>query len=258
MSIEKAILFLVLVMGGGLLSLLIRKNNIKFLKLLLAFTGAYIMGIIFLHLAPEVYAGGNGNAGYFVLIGFFLQLLLEHLSKGVEHGHIHLHEGQKKNTYAMQVLIGLCLHSFLEGMPLSAGFEEMGHNHHHGDEGHAHDHGEGLLGSAHLFWGIVAHHVPAAFALGALFLAAGYSQRFIFLGIFTFAAMTPAGAWSAGLFTWTEAGFTALIAIVLGAFLHIATTILFEADDATHHRISFKKLIAVILGIGIALLSTLL
>ena len=46
-----------------------------------------------------------------------------------------------------------------------------------------------------------------------------------------------------------------LMAIVIGSFLHIATTIIFEIDGSTHHSITWRKLLAILIGTALALLT---
>jgi hypothetical protein len=43
------------------------------------------------------------------------------------------------------------------------------------------------------------------------------------------------------------------MAVVIGIFLHISTTILFESGSIDHHKFNKKKMIAVIAGVAIAL-----
>ena len=40
-----------------------------------------------------------------------------------------------------------------------------------------------------------------------------------------------------------------IVAMVVGSFLHISTTILFEIESPGSHQISFRKLIVIALGI---------
>ena len=84
-------LLAVAIAGGALLELLGNKA-IKNLPLLLAFGGSYIMGFLFLHLIPEAYSYSStvNIVGIFVLGGFLVQILLENISMGLEHGHVHI------------------------------------------------------------------------------------------------------------------------------------------------------------------------
>lgn len=242
---EYILLFFSVILGGGL-AFILGKSKGNYLHLILSFSGAYILGITVLHLLPTVFVEGESGIGVWILVGFFIQLLLEQLSGGVEHGHMHSpHEA--KMSFALQVLLGLSVHAFIEGMPL--GYYEVLHS---GHEGHGHS-------DSHLLFGIILHKAPAAFALIVLMLVAKYSRPFIIFCLFVFAMMSPLGA---GLGEFLDAkGFLDpqmmrnLIAIVIGSFLHIATTIIFEQDNTKHHSISLRKLIAVMLGFGVALMT---
>jgi hypothetical protein len=46
--------------------------------------------------------------------------------------------------------------------------------------------------------------------------------------------------------------YSIILAIAVGIFLHVSTTIIFEADEA--HRLSWPKSIAIILGLILVLL----
>ncbi len=245
---EYAILFLSVLIGGGV-ALFLKKNNKEVLQIVLAFTGAYIMGISVLHLMPTVFANHSHTIGLWVLCGFFVQLLLEQLSSGIEHGHIHVHEHGKRN-FAIQVMLGLCIHAFMEGLPLS-GYEEL-HAHVHT---HSHDHGDG---GNFLLYGIIMHKIPAAFALALLLMLSGFSKAVVIGCLFLFASMSPLGAGTAQYFVSGKVDphiMNILTAIVVGSFLHIATTILFEQDSTHQHKIPIKKLAAIAAGIGAAIIT---
>lgn len=233
------LLFLTVLAGGGV-AFLIKKYNPANLKLVLSFSGAYILGISILHLMPGVYAQSDTRAGLWILLGFFIQLMLEQLSKGVEHGHVHVHE---HGRFAYSIMIGLCLHAFMEGLPLH-NYREF-HQLHHGI---GHD-------DNHLFYGIVLHKAPAAFALAILLIWSKLKRSLIWLSLTIFAIMSPLGAFLASLFDINLEMVTNLVALVIGSFLHISTTILFEADEGHQHKIPWKKMIVILAGLGIALLT---
>lgn len=237
------IMFLAVLIGGGL-ALQIQKNKKKILKIVLSFSGAYLLGITVLHLLPSVFFKPESNIGIWILLGFFIQLLLERLSQGVEHGHIHAHKSAK-TSFAIQIMVGLCLHAFMEGLPLS-NYSDF---HHHSDG--AHEAGDHL----HLYYGILLHKIPAAFALGLLLLRSDFSRSMIMSCLVIFAAMSPLGAFTASLIAPDGLVLNRIMAVVIGSFLHIATTILFEADDAHHHRISWQKFGAITIGVGLALMT---
>lgn len=230
------LLFSVVLIGGGL-AFPVRRYNRRALGLILSFSGAYLLGITVLHLAPTAFYEGRESTGIWVLGGFLLQLLLERLSRGVEHGHLHAHKNAG-GTFALQIMIGLSLHAFIEGMPLS--FYPGLHVHEHGSGGND------------LLYGIILHKAPAAFALVLLLLWSGFQRWLVILCLVIFASMSPLGSLLTTVLQPNTEVLRALIALVIGSFLHIATTILFETDDA-HHKISWMKLLVILAGFGLSL-----
>jgi zinc and cadmium transporter len=222
---------------SGLLFFAFKKNNPRFLKLSLAFSGSYLFAITFLQLLPEVYSSNDSKTGIFILAGFMFQILLELFSEGIEHGHIHVHH-KKHGAFPLALMISLCIHSFLEGMPLSFSLLDP----HIGDR---------------LLMGILLHHLPVAFALMSMLIASGVGKsKSIFL-LVVFSLMAPAGAAFSSalnlhLVTDISFYFNRIMAVVIGIFLHISTTILFEADEA--HRFNLYKTITILGGAALALL----
>ena len=77
---------------AGLVALIIPKINSKYFYLGLVFSGAFLFSITIVHLLPELFSDRSspGWIGLLVLLGFFMQLLLDFFTSGVEHGHLHL------------------------------------------------------------------------------------------------------------------------------------------------------------------------
>ena len=212
------------------------------LKLLIAFSGAYLLSITALHMLPEVFTGDDRGAyfGAFVLVGFFMQVMLEYLSGGIEHGHAHTH---RSAGLPVGLMIGLCLHAFLEGMPLGGG--DAGHSHHgHSHHGDSHSHGlEPLL------LGIVLHKYPVAMVFLAMLLNSGLAKAKAFGLLAVFAAMAPLGTLLSGVEMVGQYNRESL-AIVIGIFLHVSTTILFESSEG--HRFNAYKMMAIAAGLALS------
>jgi zinc transporter ZupT len=242
MSIWEYVLLFSSVLLGGTAAFWYINRGRMVLKLALSFSGAYLLGITVLHLMPSVFDLPSEQTGFWMLGGFLTQLLLEQFSKGIEHGHIHVHESSHQ-SFPLALLFGLSLHAFLEGLPLNH-FEEF-HLHHHG-----HEHGR-----IQLLLGIVLHKLPAAFALVSLLILSKYSRTTTLISLFVFASMSPLGAFLAGYLVLDAQQVAYLMSFVIGSFLHISTTILFEADDTHQHRISWQKLGVILFGIALALLA---
>ncbi|RZJ89577.1 MAG: zinc/iron permease [Chryseobacterium sp.] len=217
---------------GGLAIFLVKSDKSKLLKLILSFSGAYLFAITVLHLLPDAFSGPDAHdIGIYILIGFLMQVFLEQFSEGVEHGHIHHHaEGQ---VFPYGIMISLCLHAFLEGMPLAKD--------HHNE----------------LIFGIALHHIPAAFALASILMQNHFKPAGLILTIALFAIMAPLGFFvSHGISNGTIGGieiyFNKMMGIVIGIFLHISTTILFESS--VEHKVTKRKMVAVLLGMTVALI----
>ncbi len=213
------------------------------LQLLLSFSGAYLLGIAVLHLMPGVFIGGKSRSGLWMLAGFYLQLLLEQLSHGVEHGHVHVMQGQKLRRVGL-VLVGLSIHAFLEGMPLS-GYAQF----------HAQTHVGHVHGHDHLFWGVLLHKLPEAFSLALLLILSGVTNHWFWLAVSFLALMTPLGSIVVAWLDPSAVGVKVLVALVTGSLFHIATTIIFEQDKTRTHSLSWRKLLAISLGIAAAVLT---
>lgn len=240
------VLFLPVIISG--ISVFFVRTHDWILKLITAFSGAYLLSISFLDIIPEIYSKNNGlEIGIFILLGFFIQLLLDFITKGVEHGHQH-HDcdeqhPQQRHTGphipVMPVMIGIIIHSFLEGMPLadSMNMPQLRNT---------------------LLTGIAIHNVPLSMVLVSLLLSdkkKNYLKSVVLLMIFAFAA--PSGVVTShliGLNLGENAHlyFSIVMAMVVGIFLHISTTILFEADE--HHRFNWMKFVTIILGAFVAYL----
>ena len=226
--------------GGLIVTFLDKANKQNIIKILLAFSGGFLLSIAFIHFVPELYEHSNHQVGIYILLGFLIQLILEFFSGGIEHGHVH-HHGEGKIPWA--ILISLGVHSFLEGMPLAAPFtgHEIATSHSHS-------------GDQTLLMGIIFHQLPVAIALMTLLIAAKLKKSISWLLLLLFAITTPAGVLIGYLSNNAIAGydFNLILAIVVGMFLHISTTIIFETSE--NHKFNFLKLISIILGFGIALM----
>ena len=128
---------------------------------------------------------------------------------------------------------------FIEGIPLGSGNIAEHHGHNHGSD-------------YSLLLGILFHQFPVAIALMTVLVNSGISKAksWLYLGIF--GIMTPSGL----ILGWAQQDanfdFTFIMAIVVGMFLHISTTILFEISE--NHKFNLIKLTAIIGGAALALL----
>jgi zinc and cadmium transporter len=248
------ILFISALAGGGIF-LLTHKQSSKGLKLLLAFSAAYLLGLTLLHLFPELFESGIAHAGWYVLAGFMLQVILDFFSHGIEHGHAHTHEHHHHHgtRFLFMVMVSLWIHAFIEGMPFGGAMPSHVHDHAHAGHMHSHDHRDSLL------IGISLHKVTETLVFTALLFSAGISRIKILFWVVMFALVAPAGAFAhyfigenglANLATLTPK----VTGVLIGIILHVSTIILFESEEG--HKFNWIKFMAILLGIaGAALVS---
>lgn len=196
-------------------------GNKKLSQILLVFSGAYFLATAVLEIFPTVYESHNHNIGLYVLAGLLFQMLVESLSKGIEHGHAHFHNTK---NFPLTIFVGLFLHSFFEGMPIT----------------HQHSH--------NLLWAIFIHNIPITMVLyGSISnLDIKNIHKIIFLAVFAIAG--PLGVIFGD--TILAAYQQQALAFVAGIFIHIATVILFESNDT--HKFKAQKIITILLGFSIA------
>ena len=217
------------VIAGAIVVEIFKPKKGRNIQMLLTFSGAYLLAVSVLHLLPELFKNDISKyIGIYILAGFLIQIVLEYFSQGIEHGHF-----QKSNVIPFSILISLCLHALLEGVPLG------GHLHHH-----AHN---------YLLTGIVLHKMPVAIVLMTFFLQSNIGRPKAYFYLLLFALMAPLGVFAGNLISTLADFHNEIMAVVIGIFLHISTTILFESSEG--HKFSSQKILAIIMGACIAILS---
>lgn len=243
MILYSLILFILTFVAGAAVFFIPKINN-QYFKLSLVFAGAYLFSITVIHILPELFTHNETypNIALYVLLGFFIQVILEYFSEGVEHGHLHQQHGHHEhgNNKWFGLLIALCIHAFLEGTLLA-----------HPETMHSHDN------SNTIYMGILMHKMPAAFALMSVMICHFSTRWKALLILIIFSLASPAGLGLSNLFheqaLFSDDAFVILFAIVSGNFLHISTTIFFESSP--DHSFSFQKLFVSITAALIAVLA---
>jgi len=201
-------------------------NREKFAKNLLIVSAGFLITICLNEVFPQVYAKEHSNIGLWVIGGVVLQMLLENLTKGFEHGHFH-HHTEGKNILPVALMIGMFIHAFLEGIPLANETEVL---------------------SPYLT-GILVHNLPISFILGAFLVKNRKFSASALLIISLFALASPLGVILGKYFNpnW-EIYF---LAVVGGIFLHISSVIIFESSK--NHNVDWRKIGLVMLGTLLAM-----
>ena len=212
---------------GVLLSFLfvvvVKPKNKENFKLLLAFSGAFLLALTIFEMLPEVYNNTNPKTiGVFIMMGILFQIFLEFFSKGAEHGHVHFSKDKRKFPWLL--FISICLHSLLEGLPIAS--------------------------NETIIYGILIHKIPIAIILSIFLMGSHLKPIYGSLFMVFFSLMTPLGTFLANTIPLISAYAPILNALVIGVFLHISTVILFESSEG--HKFNLRKLLVIICGITIA------
>jgi len=218
--------FILPFIGAGLgmtIAFIAKPKTSNGLKLILAFSGAFLLGITIFHLMPEVFSDKGFEAGLWIIGGIVLQILLEFLSQGAEHGHNHRKE---KGVLPKVLFLSLCLHAFIEGMPLQK--------------------------QPALVWGIFIHKIPIGMVLFYMVWNVSNTKVIKLLFLFLFALMSPLGGIAFIHFDFLKSLQLPITALVMGMLLHIATTILFESNQG--HAFNIRKLLSILVAFTISYL----
>lgn len=172
------------------------------------FGGAFLLGVCFMHLVPEMAEGGQRLPFYAVLLGFLIQQLLDGLTAHAEHGHL---EGERltvKGESMLGLMVGLSLHALLEGMPLV------------GVDGQV---------DRSLLYGIVIHNIPVALIMVGMMMSHGYSFWRVLGLLLLFGAMSPLGSLFNIYVLQPDEGVQHIVqGLVVGVLLHVSSSILFD------------------------------
>ena len=210
---------------GVMLVVIFKQKKSSYTKILLSFSGAFLLALTLFDLLPEVYEHLEGKqTGLFIMSGILIQIILEFFSKGAEHGHVHIHKHE--TAFPWLLFISLCIHSFLEGFPI----------HQHND----------------MVYGVLIHKIPIAALLTMYLLQSHFTKTQIIGFLVVFASMTPLGTVISNNVELVSGYVYYINAIVIGIFFHISTIILFESSEG--HKFNLSKLVSILLGVAVAYL----
>ena len=199
--------------------LLFKPKKQQGLRLLLAFSGAFLLALTLFELLPDVYSdSGSKIIGVFIMLGILIQIILESFSKGAEHGHMHI---DLSKGLPWMLFISLSIHALIEGIS--------------------------IVDHPSIIYGIMVHKIPIALILGIFLVNSKMRQLHALAFMAFFALMTPVGAYLAANTSFIQDYANYLNAIVIGVFLHISTVILFESSEG--HQFTIRKLFVIVLGV---------
>ncbi len=244
MSVFTICLYLILpIITVGCLFLFLKIKPLH-LNFLLAFSASYLFTITIVELLPSVFANSNDNfiKGIAIVGGFFFQTIIEAFSNGFEHGHLHSHSVNCKKHIPISLIIGLYLHSYLEGFPIF--IPELGQ---------PLESSNGLLSAQQsILFSVITHNIPLTAAFVTLLLEHQLKKQIVLIFICLFALMAPFAGGTYLLFQNTNIQSLSIfnevvIPFIIGVFLHTSTTILFESAD--NHKYQLPRVIVIVVGV---------
>lgn len=132
----------------------------KYLQYFLALGAGYMLAVSLIEVIPESLKLDGAHALYYVLAGFFLVHLFEHILAQ------HFHFGEETHTEEVShhhvratVILGLAIHTFFDGVAIGAGFLVST-----------------WLGVV-IFFAVFLHKLPEGFTVASMVLASGQSKK---------------------------------------------------------------------------------
>lgn len=230
MIITAALLFFLVPFVGGAL---VRSSGAggRWSQLLLSFGGAFLLGVVFLHLLPELYADMGAEIGLWVLGGLLLQLALRAFAR----------VGGRREPLDMaprsmpwMALLGMGIHGFVEGIPFAA---------------------PEVASDIPFLVGVLIHKAPMAIALVGLLQRTYAPPGRVWTMLVLLSLAAPLGILF-GVWLGEGVGEVALqrmLGVAIGMLLHIGTAILLVISP--EHRSDRLRYVAILLGGVLAALS---
>ncbi|TDI30505.1 MAG: hypothetical protein E2P03_08880 [Acidobacteria bacterium] len=220
---------------GGLVPLLRRWTD-ESVSILLSFGSGIILAVIFLQMIPATFrlTGTWGGAG--LLAGFIVTSLLEAELHAHRRGGSHGHGEPELHMAGMMVAMGMAIHAVMDGLVLGAGMtlDEL---------------------APSVFFAILIHKGPDAFALTTVLLASGLTLRRILMvqGLFSLATPVAAALALMLLMDMPAAGVGATLGVATGTLLAVVSEDLLPEVHRRRGR-SFAATVAALMA-GIAVVA---
>jgi zinc and cadmium transporter len=141
----------------GALAVTSRKRwSLRALDAILSFAAGFLISVSLIDLLPGAIAKSGTNGAIAAVIAY----ILVHITQHTIGGHFHFGEEthQVTSIVSMTALIGLLMHTFVDGVAVASGFGVS----------------QGL--GALVFVGVLLHKFPEGLAISSLFLAAGATR----------------------------------------------------------------------------------
>lgn len=187
---------------GSLIVISRRKITKNFLFYFIALGAGFILAASLFDMIPESLKI-SADAALYIALGFFTIHFFEHIVSSHFHFGEEIHKEEIGKATAWSILLALTIHTFLDGVSISAGFNISS-----------------ILGLT-IFGAVILHKIPDGFTIASVMLASGREKLGVLAASLVLSLSTLAGSIWAATFT----GLTPiLLPLAAGVFLHIAAT----------------------------------
>jgi ZIP family zinc transporter/zinc and cadmium transporter len=212
-------------MIGALIVLTFHKWSEKNSFLIINFAAGVMLTLAFVHLIPDGLEL-NPNTMFYTLIGFLFMFFLQFVV--LSH---HSHDQKFHTHIPIASVVGLSLHSFIDGLMIAVGFEVNA--------------GLGTLTTL----AIVLHKLPDGITISGILLHNGLSKKkILFFSLFT-ALFTPFGT-TVGVYLFKRISLNmlgAFLGVAAGSFLFLsASDFIPETNKSKNRFTSFMLFVGVI------------
>lgn|GEM_PF-198906 len=161
---------------GGWLVVRFLQNRVSIMRYISGMAAGYLVSATIVRIMPESLHYGGENMVFWVLGGFLFVHVIEH---GITP---HFHYGEESSEHegsamtGIMALLGLSMHSFLDGMSITAAM-----------------HTQSALGIL-VFIGVLLHRIPEGATISSIFLVRGFGPRGALIAAGILAATALLGA----------------------------------------------------------------
>ncbi|MBI4911144.1 MAG: ZIP family metal transporter [Acidobacteria bacterium] len=215
---------------GGWLVLRVLQGRRSVMRLVSGLAAGYLLAVTLARVIPECFEQGGEGAALWILAGYLLVHLVEHGITPHFHYGEETHQVEGRWTGGL-ALLGLSLHSLMDGMSLSAAMST------HSNLG------------VPMFLGILLHRIPEGATITSIFLVRGHGRRGALGAAGVLAGAAMLGALGQG---WLAVPAAPTLGLAAGLGLYVASS---DLLPEVQKEAGWKSSLSLMAGAGLLLLT---
>jgi zinc transporter ZupT len=218
--------------GGWLVIRFLREGKAHVMRLLSGVAAGYLIAVTLVRVLPEAIEQGGDVMMLWALGGFVLVHAIEHgISPHFHYGEeTHVHIGTSMT--GVLALVGLSLHSMMDGMAITAAIRSHSNL--------------GML----VFVGILLHRIPEGGTISSIFLARGFGARGAMMAALVLALAALLGSIGQG---WLRIPLGPVLGVTAGLGIYVASSDLLP--EAQKEK-GWKSTLSLVAGVAILMISS--